>query len=241
MVYVKQRPWFGYSSPVGIPCGIAGREPSCQCRSLKGCRLSPWVGKIPWRRAWQPTPVFLPGESHGQRSLAGYSPWGHTESDTTERLSIHAHLYCSRTLQGLAADFIQPPPPRGHKFALAVLGMFSHGLKASFRDKLLLLLWPKSRWRPLPPREPLLKLSGRGTHFTSKYYSASVLCDWFCSGFTVRLILNPLSWSNPVTTSVQFSCSVVSDSLRPHELQHTRLPCPSPTLRAYSNSGPLSR
>ena len=47
-------------------------------------RFGPWVGKIPWRRAWQPTPVFLPGESHGQRSLAGYSPWGHKESDTTE-------------------------------------------------------------------------------------------------------------------------------------------------------------
>ena len=46
--------------------------------------LNPWVGKIPWRRAWQPTPVFLPGESHGQRSLAGCSPWGRTESDTTE-------------------------------------------------------------------------------------------------------------------------------------------------------------
>ena len=38
------------------------------------CRFDPWVGKIPWRRAWQPTPVFLPGESHGQRSLAGYDP-----------------------------------------------------------------------------------------------------------------------------------------------------------------------
>ena len=46
-----------------------------------------WVGKIPWRRAWQPSPVLLPGESHGQRSLAGYSPWGRKESDTSERLS----------------------------------------------------------------------------------------------------------------------------------------------------------
>ena len=45
--------------------------------------FSPWVGKIPWRRAWLPAPVFLPGEFHGQRSLVGYSPWGHTESDTT--------------------------------------------------------------------------------------------------------------------------------------------------------------
>ena len=47
--------------------------------------FNPWIGKIPpWRRKWQPTPVFLPGESHGQRSLAGYSPWGHTELDMTE-------------------------------------------------------------------------------------------------------------------------------------------------------------
>ena len=48
--------------------------------------FDPCVGKIPWRRAWQPTPVFLPGKSHGQRSLVGYSPWGRKESDTTERL-----------------------------------------------------------------------------------------------------------------------------------------------------------
>ena len=48
------------------------------------CRFDPWVGKIPWRRKWQPTPVFLPGESYGQRSLAGYSPWGHKELDMTE-------------------------------------------------------------------------------------------------------------------------------------------------------------
>ena len=46
--------------------------------------LDPWVGKIPWRRAWQSTPVFLPEESHGQRGLAGYSPCGHRESDRTE-------------------------------------------------------------------------------------------------------------------------------------------------------------
>ena len=47
-----------------------------------------WVRKIPWRRDRLPTPVFLPGEFHGQRSLAGYSPWGHKESDTTEQLSL---------------------------------------------------------------------------------------------------------------------------------------------------------
>ena len=56
----------------------------CQCRRHKTGRFDSWVGKIPWRRASQPTPVFLPGESQGQRSLVGYSPWGSTESDTTE-------------------------------------------------------------------------------------------------------------------------------------------------------------
>ena len=46
----------------------------CRCRRP---RFNPWVGKIPWRRKWQPTPVFLPERSYGERSLAGYSPWGH--------------------------------------------------------------------------------------------------------------------------------------------------------------------
>ena len=50
-------------------------------------RFHPWVREIPWRRKWQPTPVVLPGKSHGQRSLVGYSPWCHKELDMTERLS----------------------------------------------------------------------------------------------------------------------------------------------------------
>ena len=50
--------------------------------------FDPWVEKIPWRREWQPTLVFLLGEFHGQKSLAGCSPWGHRESDTTERLTL---------------------------------------------------------------------------------------------------------------------------------------------------------
>ena len=66
---------------LGISCWLSGKVSACQCGSL---RFDPWVGKNPWRREWQPTPVFLLGESHGQRSLAGYSPWGHKESDMTE-------------------------------------------------------------------------------------------------------------------------------------------------------------
>ena len=52
--------------------------------AIQGPGFNPWVGKIPWRKKWQHTPVFLPGESHGQRSLAGYSPWGFKESDMTD-------------------------------------------------------------------------------------------------------------------------------------------------------------
>ena len=51
--------------------------------------FEPWVGKIPWRRKWQPTPVLLPGTSHGWRILVGYSSWGRKESDTTERIHFH--------------------------------------------------------------------------------------------------------------------------------------------------------
>ena len=57
-----------------------GEEFACQCKSCRRCRFDPWLRKIPWRRVWQPTPVFLPGKSHGQRSLAGYSPWDCRES-----------------------------------------------------------------------------------------------------------------------------------------------------------------
>ena len=53
-----------------------GKNPPVNVRRCKRCGFGPWVEKIPWRRKWQPTPVLLPGESHGQRSLAGYSPWG---------------------------------------------------------------------------------------------------------------------------------------------------------------------
>ena len=58
----------------GFPGGADGKESASQCRR---CGFSPGVGKIPWRRKWQPTPVLLHGKSHGQRRLAGYSPWGH--------------------------------------------------------------------------------------------------------------------------------------------------------------------
>ena len=81
----------------GQPCtarsvGASGHVLT-MARRHKRCRFDPWVGKIPWRRAQQPTPVFWPGEFHGQRSLAGYSPWGCKESDRTS-LSLSGLFTC---------------------------------------------------------------------------------------------------------------------------------------------------
>ena len=75
--------------------GTSGKEPACQCRRFKRHGFDPWVGKISWRRAWQPTPAFLPGKFHGQGSLAGYSPWGCKEPDTTEQLSPYTRISCN--------------------------------------------------------------------------------------------------------------------------------------------------
>ena len=65
------------------------KTPHLQCKKH---RFNPWVKKIPWRRKWQPTPVFLPGKSHRQRTLAGYSPWGHKESNMTKHEQQQQHV-----------------------------------------------------------------------------------------------------------------------------------------------------
>ena len=143
--------------------GASGKELTCQCRRPKRRSFDPWVGKIPWRRAWQPTQVFVPGESHGQRNLVGYSPQGCKETDMTEGTS---HAGTRSSLQGISV--------------------------ASFLLSLVFIscvIPPKHLWDP----------------------------------------------------SVQFSHSVMFNSLRPHGLQHDRLPCPSPIPGACSNSCPLSR
>ena len=68
---------------------VGGSDGKASCLQCGRPGFDPWVGKIHWRRKWQPTPVFLPGKSHGERSLAGYSPLGHKESDTTKWLHFN--------------------------------------------------------------------------------------------------------------------------------------------------------
>ena len=86
-----------YYATTGLPrwhwAPQAGKEPACQRRRRKRQGFALWGEKIPWKGAWQPTPVFLPGESLGQRSLVGCSLWQHTEADMTVWLSLHARYY----------------------------------------------------------------------------------------------------------------------------------------------------
>ena len=70
---------------------LSGKESICRSRRRRRPEFDPWFGSIPWRRKWQFTPVFFPGESHGQRSLVGYCPWGREELDMTEYIYIHTH------------------------------------------------------------------------------------------------------------------------------------------------------
>ena len=93
---------------------------SLQCRRPG---FDPWVGKVPWRREWQPTPVFLPRESHGQRSLAGYySPWGCKELDTTEQLTL------SLTPLSLSCDHFSPLPVINLFNSLILVCMYSKNM-----------------------------------------------------------------------------------------------------------------
>ena len=81
---------------LGLAGGASGKEPACQCRR---CGFDPLVRKIPWRKNWQPTLVFLLVKSHGKRSLVGCSPWGHKDSDTTEHMSVFTKVTNSFTLE----------------------------------------------------------------------------------------------------------------------------------------------
>ena len=93
---------FCNSRPTLFPGGVSDKEPACQCRRCKRHGFDPWAGKIPWRKAWQHTPVFLIGESHGQRSLAGYSPSDHTELDMTQATQ---HVFYLENIQSYTTAF----------------------------------------------------------------------------------------------------------------------------------------
>ena len=107
-----------YSWNTGLPRWCRGKESACQCRRHKRHGFNHWVGKILWRRRWQLDPVFLPGESHGRRSLAGYSPWRHRELGVTEHTCRHAHLERGWVVKALVCH--------SWEFALSLAGSESH-------------------------------------------------------------------------------------------------------------------
>ncbi|XP_043737882.1 uncharacterized protein LOC122680493 [Cervus elaphus] len=110
-----------FNDMVGLPRWHSSKESTCQSRSCRRPRFNPWVRKIPWRKKWQPTPVFLPGERHGQRSLGGCSPWGCKESDTAEQA-------CTTTpfLRGFKAKDVKD---EGHDSVKAIVGVKATDLK----------------------------------------------------------------------------------------------------------------
>ena len=83
--------FFFNSSIVALRASSVAQMIKKICLQCGRPKFDSWVGKIPWRRKWQPTPVFLPGEFHGQRSLESYTPWGRKESDTTKQLTHTQH------------------------------------------------------------------------------------------------------------------------------------------------------
>ena len=115
----------------GLPRWLSGKESACQCRR---CGFHPWVRKIPWRRKWQLTPVFLPGKSHGQRSLAGCSPWGRTESDMTWQLN-HSNNWGSTGFRFsfLWSSYLTGGSAEGPRWAPAHSGLVSELRTSEFR------------------------------------------------------------------------------------------------------------
>ena len=87
--------------------GSDGKVPAMH-NTCSSCGFNPWVRKIPWRRKWQPTPVFLPGESHGRRSLVGYSPRGRKELDTTKHTNTR-HARFDENLNKINLTYSRPP------------------------------------------------------------------------------------------------------------------------------------
>ena len=134
--------WELLSGRKGFSGGAGGKEPTCQYRRCKSSRFSPWVGKIPWRRAWQPTPVFLPGESHGRGSLAGCSPRGGKEA-WLKRPCTHARKHIGR-VQGRGCNGCTawiPPSGLRHTVPLERPGMLP--AKSSELSPLQELPWPQ--------------------------------------------------------------------------------------------------
>ena len=136
-----------------FPGGTSDKEPVSQCRRCRRLKFDSWVRKIPWRGAWQPTPIFLPGESQGQRSLVGYSLWGHKELDVTAETYMHTCLlgsesWCLMQARWLSFPELRVQETRRQRETLSAWGTphlaqcVSHKVTTSSTHAGRMILWP---------------------------------------------------------------------------------------------------
>ena len=136
----------------GFPGGASGKEPAYQCRRHKGPGFDPWVGKISWRRAWQPTPVFLPGVSHGQRSQVGCNPEsrkvGHDWSTTA---GMHTYnCSCLLYINDYEYRFCLENPVDGGAWWAVVHGVARVGHDWATSLSLFTFMHWRRKWQPIP-------------------------------------------------------------------------------------------
>ena len=191
--------------PRGFLDGSAGKEYACNTGDAGDVSSIPGLGRSPWRRKWQPAPVFLPREFHGQRSLVGYSPWVATHYAWLRMHTYIHHVVYSRCF-----------PEKEHQLTES---SNVPKLSCSCIVTLILLI--------------------QNPYFTFIYTLYFFIVINGALGFKWKssTFYRKKRWEYG---SVQFSCSVISDSLWSHGLQYARLPCPLPITGACSNSCPLS-
>ena len=164
---------------VKCPCGgTTSKASTYQCKRCKRHRFSPWAGKIPWRRARQPTPVFFPRESHGQRSLVGCSPPGRKESDMPEWRTLHCSHFSSFWL---SLEFLPLPQTLVH-LRSCILVVLRHLHSCYVTSIMSDSLQPSGRWpaRLLcswnsPGKEWVAMPSSRGSSWSRDQTQASCI------------------------------------------------------------------
>ena len=127
-----------------------GKESVCQCRRHKRPEFDPWVVKIPWRRECLSAPIFLPGESHGQRSLEGYSPWGRKESDITEWLHFHFHTNSEKAMASHSSTLAWKIPWTEEPGGLQSMGSLRVRHDWATSLSLFTFMHWRRKWQPTP-------------------------------------------------------------------------------------------
>ena len=187
---VPQTPWDliiegCYTHNWDFPGGPSGKELTCKCRRWKRHGFNPWVGKNPWRRAWQPTPVFLPKDSHGQRSLVGFSLCVGKDSPL-KQLSRHTHTHTLIVIIG-------------ERYRLKILQgrdtyWISQGKREVGQSSGRLQSWASSCPLPMEPWRAVFHPSQEVRWYTLSPASEEISPEPWCLVFTGVLCQLPACW-----------------------------------------------